>query len=200
MQRVRRRDYQAHGIRTPHRWAVVLLYVAAIYCTLPYAPRIWEGAAVRTGASLDSLAFYPLIIAASAVAIAALLRSGTDLRTVLGLAVLGGIYVYLYGHAFQAAAEKLHLLEYGLLPWAIWWAWQPALPTAAGALLVFVLSAALGAADELIQSQTPGRVGEFRDVLLNWESSALGLGVLRMLSKPPPAFAQAESCGYDERP
>ena len=125
MQRVWRRDHCSHGIKTPHRWAAVLLYVAAIYLTLPYAPRLWREAGAWTGGAFDSLAFYPLVTAGGMVVIAAIYRSGADVRTLLGLAALGSIYVYLYGHVFQAPAEKLHLLEYGLLSWILWWACQP---------------------------------------------------------------------------
>ena len=170
-------------IRTPHRWAAVLLYVAAIYLTLPYAPRLWQEAGARAGGSLDSLAFYPLVTAAGAVAIAAVYRSGADVPTLVGLAVLGSIYVYLYGYAFQAAAEKLHLLEYGLLSWILWWAWPPKRIHWAAAS-VFLFNATVGAIDELIQSHTPGRVGEFRDVLINWESAALGLALLLLITMP----------------
>ena len=158
------------------------LYVAAIYLTIPYGPQLWLKAGVLTGLAADSLALYALVTAGGMVSIVAL--QIFRLHTLLKLAVLAGIYVYLYGHVFQAPAEKLHLIEYGFLSWILWWAWRPdPLKISSAAAGVLLLNAAFGAIDELIQYATPGRVGEFRDVVINWGSAALGLAVLLTLTR-----------------
>ena len=167
------------------RWTAVLLYVAAIYLTIPYAQHLWTAARAFAGVSFSSLAFYPLATTGGVVLVAAIYRTRADAIALIGLAALGSAYYYLYGHVFQAPAEKLHLLEYGLLSWIIWWAWRPG-PNATSwaATGVWILNAAFGTADELIQHYTPGRVGEVRDVMINWESAALGLGVLMVMARP----------------
>jgi VanZ family protein len=167
------------------RWGVVLLYVAAIYLTIPYTPRWWTAAQAATGASFTSLALLPLATIGGLALAAVTYRTRADIRALLALTALGGTYYYLYRHVFQEPVEKLHLIEYGLLSWIIWWAWRPGRQRlyrpAAG---VWLLSAAVGAADEWIQHFTPGRFGEFRDVVINWESAALGLAVLLVAATP----------------
>ena len=185
------------------RWGGVLLYVSGIYLTIPYIPRLWYSAQALTGASLNSLAFYPLATIAALSLVAATYRTGADILSLLALAAIGGLYYYLYGHVFQEPIEKLHLFEYGLLSWILWRAWRPdrhnLYRSAAGILL---LNAAVGATDELIQHYTPGRVGEFRDVVIDWESAALGLAVLLVTLTPWKTGAQAADAARhrDSRP
>ena len=171
--------------RTIAQWSVVLLYVAAIYVTIPYTPGLWNAAQRWSGASFDSLAFYPLATIGGLAFVAATYRSGASVGSLAALAVLAGLYYSLYQNIFLVPAEKVHLAEYGLLSWVIWWAWRPARRgwywLAAGVLLV---NAAFGALDEVIQHYTPGRFGEFRDVVINWVSAALGLAVLLVMAAP----------------
>lgn len=101
------------------RWGGVLLYVSGIYLTIPYIPRLWYSAQALTGASLNSLAFYPLATIAALSLVAATYRTGADILSLLALAAIGCLYYYLYGHVFQEPIEKLHLFEYGLLSWTL---------------------------------------------------------------------------------
>ncbi len=180
------------------RWSVVLVYVSAIYLTIPYTPRFWNAAQDLTGASFDSLAFYPLATIGGLVLVAATYRTGATMPALIALTALGGLYYYLYRHGFLVPAEKVHLVEYGLLSWIIWWARRPARQgwywPAAG---VWLLNAAFGAADEVIQHYTPGRFGEFRDVVINWESGALGLAVLLVMAAPRRRRGQAPDASFN---
>jgi VanZ family protein len=167
------------------RWGVVLLYVSVIYLTIPYTPRWWNAAQALTGASSNALALLPLATTGGVVLVAAAYRTRANILAWLALTALGAVYYYLYGHVFQQPIERLHLIEYALLSWIIWWAWRPSRQSlyrsAAG---VWGLNAAVGATDEWIQHYTPGRFGEFRDVAINWESAALGLAVLLVTVAP----------------
>jgi VanZ family protein len=167
------------------RWALVLVYVSAIYLTIPYIPGCWSGLQRLTGASFHSLSLLVLAAAGAATIAGGLSLGRLRPAALVWLAVLAGAYAYLFARVLQEPIERLHLVQYGLLSWAIWWAWpQGGTPIVWRALPVWLLNAAVGAADEWIQHVTPGRFGEFRDVLINWESAALGLGVLLVFVAP----------------
>lgn len=79
------------------------------------------------------------------------------------------------GNANVDAVERFHFVEYGLLTVLFYRAWRhDPLPVAilSSLLSVFIV----GTADEWIQWLVPGRVGEWRDVLLN--GVAIGCGLL----------------------
>ena len=174
------------------RWGVVAWYVSALYLAIPYVPRWWNATQALTGVSFDLLALLPLAAIGGLVVAAATWRSGADLLTLLALTALGGIYYYLSTRVFVSPIENLHLIEYGLLSWILWWAWRPAGTSLARPIAgVWLLNAAVGATDEMIQHYTPGRFGEFRDVVINWQSAALGLAVLLVLMAPWKGTARA---------
>jgi VanZ family protein len=172
-------------VRGLARLSVVLLYISAIYLTIPYIPRWWIGLQRLTGASFHSISLVVLGAVGGGTIVGGLYRIRPRSAALAWLAALGVVYFYLYGHVFQEPIERLHLVQYGLLSWAIWWAWPSSRISAPQrAIGVWLLNAAVGAGDELIQHFTPGRFGEFRDVLINWESAALGLAVLLVLLGP----------------
>lgn len=100
-------------------------------------------------------------------------------------AVLVGLQVHAVarGPADVSAVERFHILEYGLLAALFYWALRPtqswlALP---GALIA---AAVVGVLDETVQWLVPTRVGELRDILLNW--TATGIGLLAAVCVLPP--------------
>jgi|SRR5438067_2407783 len=160
----------------------VVMYVATIYLTARFVPRVWLALGADTGISLSSLAL--ILVSGAAVVVAVVMRRTMrfDARGVAALAAIGAIYWYLYAHEFVEPIEKLHLIEYGLLPWLVWRALDFE-ATAGTIAAVWLLSAAAGGVDELIQHVTPGRFGEVRDVLVNWASSALGMALMALAAR-----------------
>jgi hypothetical protein len=82
------------------------------------------------------------------------------------------------------AVERFHFVEYGLLTLLFFRVWR-GLPWRAAAVLSFTAVLLVGTLDEWIQWFVPGRVGEWRDVLLN--SVAIGSGLLFALGLQGPA-------------
>lgn len=84
-------------------------------------------------------------------------------------------------HLYQAIEERLHLIEYGVLGWLVWRAWQARHGAetvgesilALDAALTFVIVCAVGLIDEGIQHLLPSRVGDWRDVALDAFSGLL---------------------------
>jgi hypothetical protein len=152
----------------------VTLYVATIYLTAPIATLRWLALSAATGIPQPVLALIFVSVAAFCVLALVLFQSKLDVTSGVTLALAGTVYYYLYTHAFQQPAETIHLIEYGVLPWLLWWAmdWSLTVQTIA---MVWVLSADAGVFDELIQHFTPGRFGELHDVVMNWASSTLGM-------------------------
>ena len=161
---------------------VAVLYVATIYLTIPFATRAWLALGAVTAIPLPTLALIFASLAAAAVVVLTFQRTRANAWTAGMLLTTGATYFYLYSHAFVEPVEKIHLIEYGALPWFIWRAFGSDM-TLQKSVMVWVLSADVGVFDELIQHFTPGRVGELRDVLINWESSALGLALLATFVK-----------------
>ena len=164
------------------RWAAVVLYVASIYLTIPFATRAWLALSDWLHVSQGRLSAALLSTAAVAVAVAILRRSRPSTSTTVGLAGSGAAYAYLLAYAFVEPIERIHLIEYGALPWLIWWALGRQ-QTVQTLTVAWVLSAGIGIFDELIQHFTPGRFGELRDILINWESSALGLALMALAAR-----------------
>ena len=164
------------------RWAVVVLYVASIYLTIPFATRAWLALSDWLHVSPGRLSAALLSTAAVVVAVAILRRSRPSTSTTVGLAGSGAAYAHLLAYAFVEPIERIHLIEYGALPWLIWWALGRQ-QTVQTLTVTWVLSAGVGIFDELIQHFTPGRFGELRDILINWESSALGLALMALAAR-----------------
>lgn len=90
------------------------------------------------------------------------------------LAITSVIYVYLLW-VMKIPEEKIHFLEYGLLGFLVFRAFQLDFTDKLAYLLAFCLTAAFGWGDEGIQYLLPNRYFEWKDVLLNIVGGALGL-------------------------
>ena len=154
------------------RIAIVVAYVGVIYTTIPYAPKLWLWLSHATGVELTPLALAILLSAGLGAMVVVLWRSARW-STALALGIVATLYVAIYQSQFEAPAERLHLLEYGLLPGLVIWALDSTKPPAiAGAFCAAVFT---GALDEGIQALTPGRVAQLHDIVLNVVSVTLGM-------------------------
>ena len=162
------------------RWLVLVGYTALLYGILPYGPTF--GRAVLgsgVGRALLGGGAVAVVIAGIVASILRLRRR----RAPIGAWVLLVVTAIGYGLALSwlrtIRLERLHLPEYGLAGWLAWRALAPSLGARVRTyVLAAVLAAAIGWGDELVQSVTPGRYYDLRDVVANAVGAGLGVLVL----------------------
>ena len=154
------------------RWLIVAAYVAAIFAMIPFAPRLWLGLSHLTGIELEPLARSILLAAGAGISVPVLMRPRA--ATIVALASVVTLYVAANRLPFEAPAERIHFLEYGLLPALIAWAQDRRRPMGRRLMLGAIGGAGVGVVDELVQAITPGRVAQWADIALNAASASLG--------------------------
>jgi len=162
------------------RWAVLLLYVAAIYGSLPVGPR-YGLRFMRTapGAWLLGPGLPLLALVGAAALLAVLWRRGAPPWAYAALVGAAASYAYTFSWLRTHHLERTHLPEYGITAWLAWRALDPLVPGAlAGYTAAALLAAAIGYGDELLQGVLPGRYYDLRDVALNAAGAVLGIIVL----------------------
>jgi hypothetical protein len=95
---------------------------------------------------------------------------------ITGATLLAVVFSRLFGlgDLESDVVEQVHFIEYGLITWLFYRAWQPV--GGAASLILTVLSAwTIGILEEWVQWFVPARVGEVRDVFLNLGAIACGL-------------------------
>lgn len=178
------------GPSTGRRLAVPLLLSVAVVAVAPFLrllrDRLLEHFP-RAFAPLLTIGFAVALVGAAIVAWRHI-RSRRLLR--IGGCLLAGVLIALQvlgfarGPAEVSAVERIHILEYGLLALLFYWALRPMAGVMA-LLVAGVAAAAVGVVDETVQWLVATRVGELRDVLLNWAAAATGL--VAAVSLAPPA-------------
>jgi hypothetical protein len=171
------------------RWLVLAAYTALVYGLLPYGPAIGKSAqqsmvgrwALGSGAGW--------LIAAGAVAVLLRLRrrDAPSAAYALALATAGA-----YGLALlwleAIRLERIHLLEYGI---AALLAWRALIPSSGDRWRTYtgaaIVAALIGWGDELVQSVTPGRYYDLRDVKANAVGAGLGALVVAVWRAGTPA-------------
>lgn len=159
-------------------WGVAIAYLATSYLTLERAPFYWRELDRALGGSAGELliAVYVVLAAAGVVWLARGPR-----RPPSSYAVMAGLAL-----AFAAAwvvergaAEKFHMLQYGVFGALVWAALRMDLDPRGVRLYVVgsAIGIVAGLVDELIQGQLASRVFTLHDVVVNG-GSALGAMVL----------------------
>ena len=97
----------------------------------------------------------------------------------IAIALITPAYVYLLFALSRFPAERLHLLEYGLMAYLILRALQLDLTDRQAYPWSLVLTTVIGLGDEIVQWVLPGRYFEVKDVVLNMVSGGLALLVIR---------------------
>jgi hypothetical protein len=150
----------------------VAAYVGLVYATIPFAPRLWLGLSRLTGIELRPLALTILLCGGALAVLPVLLRP--RVRSLLAMTAVGVVYVAIYRLPFEAPAERLHLLEYGVVPGLVAWALGPRRSLTTRLVLGAIAGGIAGVGDELIQGLSPRRVFQVADIVLNGTSAALG--------------------------
>ncbi|TMB49379.1 MAG: VanZ family protein [Deltaproteobacteria bacterium] len=152
------------------RWAALGAYVAAIYASLPFAPRVGlRFLRTAPGSWVLGPGLALVVLAGAAALVLGLRRRGAPARAYAALAVAAGAH----------HLERTHLPEYGIAAWLAWRAIAPLVPgPLAGYAAGAALAAAIGYGDELLQSIVPGRYYDIRDVGMNALGSVLAVIVI----------------------
>jgi hypothetical protein len=162
------------------RWVALAGYVALLYGSLPFGPRLGMRVLRTTLGGFLLGPMLPLLaLGGAALLMLALRRRNAPLWAYVVLAACGAAYAFAFSWLRAAHLERTHLPEYGLASLLAWRALAPLLP---GTVPAYVAAAALGAAigygDELLQGVVPGRHYDIRDVAMNALGAVLGVIVI----------------------
>lgn len=154
-------------------WALLVVYILAIYASLPFVRGVVIALQQQNllGGAVTLLYF----VAAVAVAYHVVFDVGlSDRIAFLGLVLLAAVTgAMILGLAIPE--ERIHFVQYGLMALlarrALAWHWKPWQQY----LGAFLIAAAAGWVDELIQGWLPTRVYDLRDVAINAVAALLAL-------------------------
>ncbi|MBI3089515.1 MAG: VanZ family protein [Candidatus Tectomicrobia bacterium] len=194
-------------------WLLIASYVAAIFATMPYQPRL-----VYAFHGPYANLFAPLMLAIFGLVAAALLgytvRLHRRLRvtSIFCLAVAGAA-AWVVSRHLEAPVEKIHLIEYGALSVLLYRRFAHHFPAAPAKALILAVAAAslIGIGDEFYQLYLPSRYFGWFDMVTNLIGVFLGLviwfGVLRppapsagMAPAPAPLLVASPSLPLDGAP
>lgn len=172
-------------------WAIVTLYTALIFATLADVVLImdvierWVGDLLGTMLSVLTLALLTLFF----VYLIVFKKERQPWRYLLMVFVIASVAII--ERFISYPAEKVHLVEYGILGWMIYQAVRMSGGgVVAGYFWTMALVLIIGTADEIVQMYLPMRVFDFRDIVINFHSGILGAVACaglsyRWESKPP---------------
>ncbi len=177
-----------HRIRA---WALAVAYVAIVYATVPVFPDVWRRLREHTGdeaiGHLGTLVVGGLVLALAVKAWRQARVDGAMLRLV-PLAFVLGLYAWLLAIFGTFPAERLHLLEYGLMAFLLHRALCIDRSTVPAYVWALALTSVIGFGDETIQWLLPQRFFELKDAALNVAAGSLGLALT--------ALARTSAEGY----
>ncbi|MHB8836984.1 MAG: VanZ family protein [Candidatus Methylomirabilia bacterium] len=169
------------------RWAVLALYTAGIFLSLPYTPRLVKCSNARFGPEAAIVVVGAVLALAGALLVRRLLSARAAFPWPhLALAALGLASWAAWHLLASSPIGRVHLPEYGLLALLAGWAVGGGMLAALGS---GIAAAGVGFLDELLQEFTPGRVFDWWDVALNVAAALLGglsCAWWRWTGKPQP--------------
>jgi VanZ family protein len=169
-------------------WAYVALMMVCILLTLPTAPYLWKAALKVFGKGFNDAGYLLFLFIFAGIGFHAGKRfTGPSLRALSLLFGFALVYFYLLKYVCHFPAERLHLIEYGLLSLLAFRALRLDLSALKSYAFGFLIAAAFGFVDELIQGVLDNRVYETRDVAINVISAGLSLLVVGILFRPNSA-------------
>ena len=169
------------GVERSRAWGQALLYIAFVYSTIPLMPQVWGTLVYHTQGAVRYLGI--AVVVGLGIALVLKVRpdpTGRRWQTYTALLAVGLAYAYMLNRFALFPAERLHLVEYGLVGYLLHRALSLDLPATKAYIVALLLSALVGTGDELIQWISPERVFEVKDVQLNIVSGGLGLLVVRL--------------------
>jgi len=181
-------------------WLILCAYSLVIFLTLPAARAVQKSmqAAGLEGLINGGPVLLVLIVLLAVFYALWFRRRERRPSTYFYLVNLGIAYFLVFQSLAEIPVERVHLLEYGLASYLALRAARHHRQGAAAWLMAAVLVFDIGFIDEVIQYFLPERVYDPRDVVTNAISGLLGLGVVLVLSRRPPAKSPEPSSDSPE--
>ncbi len=177
-------------------------YVAAIYASLPFGPRVGlRLLRTRPGGWLLGPGLMVLAVGAAVALAITFRRRRAPAAAYAMLATAAAGYGLALSSLRAAHLERTHLPEYGIAAWLAWRAVDPFIPGPWGYAAAAAIASAIGYSDELLQAVVPGRYYDLRDVAMNAVGAVLGvlvvaavrMGSTRHKAVVPPTSAEIAS-------
>lgn len=156
-------------------WSIVLLYILLIFITLGDVVMIMDFAERKLGDYFNPiLGVSPyFFMAAFLFYITLVKKEKRPSRYIFLILIVIGFFFIM--RLLYYPAEKVHLIEYGILGALVFWAVSiHKVDIVLCYIAAIVVSLVVGGADEIIQGFLPFRVFDFRDIMINNLSGALG--------------------------
>ena len=168
-------------------WIYVGLMMICILLTLPTTPILWKWAIGFIGKGVNDVGYLLFLLLFAGIGFYAGRKfSGTNKKALLMLSGFAFVYFYLLKYQCKFPAERLHLVEYGLLAYLLYRALRLDFSSGKAYIIGFLIASGFGFLDELIQYFLPNRVFEARDAMTNVLAAGLGLLALRVVINPDP--------------
>jgi len=170
----------ALGVDRCRVWGITLAYIGIVYSTLGVFPVVWRRLHELSEGSIEHLGTAVALIAVTSLLWMVRRRAGQHSWTpYVAIALITPTYAYLLFALSRFPAERLHLLEYGLMAYLVLRALQLDLADRHAYAWSLVLTTVIGLGDEIVQWVLPQRYFEVKDVVLNMVSGGLALLVIR---------------------
>lgn len=191
-------------------WILVVIYSCIIFLTLSYARAVSKFMIARYGENIFShITVVTLSLAGIGIFIYFITRRTQLLSRLFSFIIIVAIYGFILSpnlrasvytllqslgfstHVFESldiypiyAGEKVHFLEYGLLGLLLCKTLSYHIKDKTAYLLGVVVVYIVGMSDEFIQWALPSRVGEYRDIWMNFMSGGLAILAVLLVIRP----------------
>lgn len=156
-------------------WLWVVLCALGIFFTVPMARKIQNFVAALAGRSFFGY-FVLITVIVLFVVLTYVLYTRLKIHAIsnyIWLVLILAMYVYFTLKLWANPEEAIHFIEYGLLGFFLFKAFDHHIGDSSIYLAAFLLGSLVGTCDEILQWIVPGRYFDFRDVGLNALSSGL---------------------------
>ena len=172
------------GFQRVFSWFIATLYVLFVYATVPVMRDVWDALDHYTAGSVSYLGIISVFVIIMPLLLCMVYRVRARMSPYLVFAFVSLLYGYILFVYSEYPAERLHLVQYGLMSFLLLRALRLEVSGNGAYLGAFALTAFFGIGDEVIQWILPHRFFQIEDVLLNTISGGLGLLVTRLVFGP----------------
>ena len=160
---------------------LTIIYIAAIYGTSGIMRPILDYLKNSLGDNFD----YGINLFLGIIAICLLygiknVASHIKVREIVILSIIIAGYLFIM-KIITVPEERFHLLQYGVLVWFVSAYKNFTLKNYDLCFFSFLFCCFVGTGDEVVQWLRPNRVGDFRDILINWAAILLAQGVVYLI-------------------
>lgn len=160
-------------------WTATVIYILALYLSLPFVPKIWEGLNSFFKGRIIPFLYTIYFLVGSGIFIYILSAKKGPLNYFLYFMQVGVFFMIL--NFLKIPAEKIHLAEYSILAILLYNSLKFDFLRFDKRLyqcsVFFCFS--VGTIDEIIQAFLPNRYFDWRDIFINTLSGIISLSIIR---------------------